>query len=344
VSWIFSAQAQPTRFSGSSLSWAAETLVGALRAAKRVSKSADAHPKAVVWLILLRETQCVPADLNGKTTSKFTSGIAARVLTSQRDHAKIFLLRKSTPHFSTSRRILMKRFVSTALVVVLLLGLGTLAVLARGGGDILTPAGNVAAAQSQTAAAPDAGISKYNAISLPLAGTQQFASYDAKGLAALIGKAAVDQVLHWNPDQQIWDAYNPNGGFDGNGSGTNFSLALNGVYFLLVNSGLTGTTLSFIGDVPAAGSVQYGLVGGSPCKWNTITLPLDQSGIADAKALGIAIGKSIVTQELHWNAGIQNWDPWSPSGGFDGNGSGTNFATQIGYPYLVCLTENKSWP
>ena len=52
----------------------------------------------------------------------------------------------------------MKRLLSTALAVALLLGLGALAVLARGGGDILTPADNVvaAAAQPQTAAAPDA--------------------------------------------------------------------------------------------------------------------------------------------------------------------------------------------
>ena len=51
----------------------------------------------------------------------------------------------------------MKHLVSTVLVVALLLGLGALAVLARGGGAILAPAGNAvaAAAQPQTAAAPD---------------------------------------------------------------------------------------------------------------------------------------------------------------------------------------------
>ena len=50
----------------------------------------------------------------------------------------------------------MKRLVSTALAVALLLGLGALAVLARGGGEILSPADNAvaAAAQAQTAAAP----------------------------------------------------------------------------------------------------------------------------------------------------------------------------------------------
>ena len=68
----------------------------------------------------------------------------------------------------------MKRTLSTILAVALLLGLGTLAVLARGGGDILTPvrAASVAlaAAQPQTAAAPDApaASSNYNVIALPL--------------------------------------------------------------------------------------------------------------------------------------------------------------------------------
>ena len=43
----------------------------------------------------------------------------------------------------------MKRLISTALAIALLLGLGALAVLARGGGDILTPAGSVVAAAAQ---------------------------------------------------------------------------------------------------------------------------------------------------------------------------------------------------
>jgi hypothetical protein len=66
----------------------------------------------------------------------------------------------------------MKRLLSTALAVALLLGFGALAVLARGGGDILTPADNAvaAAAQAQTAAAPDAPAVtyKYNDVALVL--------------------------------------------------------------------------------------------------------------------------------------------------------------------------------
>ena len=46
----------------------------------------------------------------------------------------------------------MKRTLSTILAVALLLGLGALAVLARGGGDILTP---VRVAPVALAAAPD---------------------------------------------------------------------------------------------------------------------------------------------------------------------------------------------
>ena len=43
----------------------------------------------------------------------------------------------------------MKRLLSTALAVALLLSLGALAVLARGGGDILTPADSVVSAAAQ---------------------------------------------------------------------------------------------------------------------------------------------------------------------------------------------------
>ena len=45
----------------------------------------------------------------------------------------------------------MKRLLSTALAVALLLGLGALAVLARGGGDILTPADNAGRGRRATA-------------------------------------------------------------------------------------------------------------------------------------------------------------------------------------------------
>ena len=64
----------------------------------------------------------------------------------------------------------MKRLLSTALAVALLLSLGALAVLARGGGDILTPADSVvsAAAQPQTPPRRTQTAPKYNSIALPL--------------------------------------------------------------------------------------------------------------------------------------------------------------------------------
>ena len=97
----------------------------------------------------------------------------------------------------------MKRLLSTALAVALLLGLGALAVLAHGGGDILTPADKVVAAapQPQTAAAPDAPMASiYNDVALPLNVQSQFTSlgltFDYAGLANFVSGA--QQVLEWD--------------------------------------------------------------------------------------------------------------------------------------------------
>ncbi len=248
----------------------------------------------------------------------------------------------------------MKRILSTALAMALLLGLGALAVLARPGGAArLSPVRTAAALAAPVAQGEVAAITtvtnKYSNVALPLDVTKQFAdaglTFNAQGLAELVGKSAVVQVLQWNVTAQNWEARDPNGGFGGNGSGTNFPLATNGVYFLLLNEKLTSTSLSLVGGVSDAGSVSFALKGTTPtCLWNGIILPLDQDSITTASALAVAIGKTSIKQMLNWNATAQNWESWDPNGGFGGNGTGTNFATKIGYPYWLCMLADKTWP
>lgn len=238
----------------------------------------------------------------------------------------------------------MKRLVTTIFTVTLLLGLGVLATLARPGAqpvlapaDVAVPSGALPGmSEPDTTVAMD----KYTSISLPLAAQGQFAalnySYDAKGLARLIGKTAVSQVMRWNAATQDFDIYNP-----GTDDGVNFPLALNDVYVIAANSQLTQTVVSFVGDVPDAGSVHYNLTGDAQCKWVAITLPLDQAAITDASQLANAIGRTSVQQLMVWNADRQDFDKYSPN---IGAGVGVNFATRIGYPYWLCMKQNETWP
>jgi hypothetical protein len=222
----------------------------------------------------------------------------------------------------------MKRFVSTALVVVLLLGLGTLAVLARGGGDILTPAGSVAAAQSQTAAAPDAGP-KYNAIALALDNGKHLASTLVADVNATSGATAL-QALKLDPIAG-WAVYDPADAFS-----EDFSLVVGDAVVLLMQ-GSNPTVYSLLGDVPAQGSVKFALVGATPtCKYNYISLPLDQAAITLASGLATNIGD--VAQILQWNPD-SGYAVYDPTDAFS-----EDFAVKIGYPYLVCMTASKTWP
>jgi hypothetical protein len=83
------------------------------------------------------------------------------------------------------------------------------------------------------------------------------------------------------------------------------------------------------------------------CALNFLSLPLDQSiasAITSADQLSDDIGVPdvTVTQALDWSTPIQNFLAWSNEFNF-----GDNFATTIGYPYIVCLSNSgvpPSWP
>jgi hypothetical protein len=272
----------------------------------------------------------------------------------------------------------MKRFVSTALVVVLLLGLGTFAVLARGGGDILTPAGNAvaAAAQSQTAAAPDAPLSsKYNMIALPLDVQANWSdpnnpvqyAFDSQGLAEYVGLASVEQVLHWDPapghqryDSWFIDSGLPNGGYGyvNNGLVTDpWSLTTGHVYRLLLNNTSSSlTSVSFVGDVPDKNSLKFTLYGADACQYNEVSVPLEQATLTTSRALADSMGgMANVAQVLQWNASLQLYNSWFPDDSLENGGYGyigttlvtAPWSVDIGYPYRVCLlagAQGDEWP
>ena len=265
----------------------------------------------------------------------------------------------------------MKRTLSTILAVALLLGLGTLAVLARGGGDILTPADNVvaAAAQAQTAAAPDVPLSsKYNMIALPLAVQTTWASstpvipFTSQGLAQFVGLSSVTQVLRWDAARQAYDQWlpqdvPPSGTVGGQYTETPYALATGGVYRMLLNNANSSlTVVSFVGDVPAANSIRYTFVGATACKYNQVSIPLEQfapSGISDSQQLAVSMGgSSKVAQVLRWDATRQAYDQWlpgdvPPSGTVGGQYTETPYPVNIGYPYVVCMlagANNVQWP
>jgi hypothetical protein len=247
----------------------------------------------------------------------------------------------------------MKRFVSTALVVVLLLGLGTLAVLARGGGDILTPAGNVAAAQPQTAAAPEAPAATigWNAIALPLdmSGSVTMASQLKAHIQSFCPPATpcpngVARISRWDSVNQKWVTW------AGTINPPDFPVYPGQALLIGINAGTAIGSTAILGNVPpqcpATGCIQYGISSGLPALvstgWNFIMIPLDKTGPTTADALMTdmdASGK--VTKVSTWDAPNQKWTTRTK-----GTINPANYAVSTGYPYLVYSngTSTTTWP
>jgi hypothetical protein len=152
--------------------------------------------------------------------------------------------------------------------------------------------------------------------------------------------ASVRQLLKWEPFSQNFFAWSHEFGF-----GDNFALNL-GDYIFVVMDENAPTLASFVGRVPQPGEVSFALAAGVPgqCALNFLSLPLDQAALATANALSDDIGVPdvTVTQALDWDAATQTFVAWSNEFGF-----GDDFATTIGYPYIVCLSDTgvpPSWP
>ena len=223
----------------------------------------------------------------------------------------------------------MKRLLYTTLFVGLVLVLAVAAVFAlRGPLATQTVSASAPLADSgQTSALAPAGTDSYNFIALPLDSSDSF-NYTASGLMNYIG-ASAKSVVKWDSAQQKYVTYS--GGLG------DFALETGGAYFILVDS-TSSDVLSFVGDVPAQGSINFTFVKGTSteCKYNTISLPLDQSQITTASELMSDIGG--VDSVIKWDATQQKYITYS--GGLG------DFSVSIGYPYFVCLDDQApdTWP
>jgi hypothetical protein len=156
---------------------------------------------------------------------------------------------------------------------------------------------------------------------------------------------SVRQLLKWDAFLQNFLAWSHEFGF-----GDNFPTAP-GDYVFLVLDETAPTLAGFVGRVPNAGEVVFPLAaqGASPdCALNFLSLPFDQAVLSTADLLSDDIGTpnppgpATVVQALDWEASLQNFLAWSNEFGF-----GDDFPTTIGYPYIVCLSNNNvpsQWP
>lgn len=260
----------------------------------------------------------------------------------------------------------MKRFLSITLAIALLLGLGSLAVLARPGSSS-EPAASAAIqveSSQQTAsqpaapvpaapAAPNAGP-KWNSISIPLnvkidgpdAGVDNNADEVASHIQSFCPSTspcpnAIPKVARWRADLQQWEVREVGTLFGGEDFVVNLADAL------LVEadssaSGLNGTgddSFAWVGDVPAAGAIQYSITANN---WTYILIPLDRTiggAPANADALAGSIGPG-VTKVARWLADLQQWEVREVGTLFGGE----NFAVTVGYPYQVYTTTAYDWP
>ena len=263
----------------------------------------------------------------------------------------------------------MKRLVSTALTVALLLGLGALAVLARGGGDVLSPVRTAAALAAPTGqgetnlvtapAAPVAGQEataaeatmttiKWNAIAVPL----DLGALTADGVKTYIESfcdpactGAVQKVAKWDREQQLWVV---------RGTTTlprDFTVYPGQALFVGI-AGATFPTNSFAwtGGVPPkcpdSSCIRYGVSSGLPSLnqngWNFLMIPLDKGDILTADALKTDIGN--VTKVGKWDAGEQLWVVRGTTA------LPRDYSVSIGYPYFVLgngiltTTWPNTWP
>ncbi len=232
----------------------------------------------------------------------------------------------------------MKRALSTAVAVALLLGLGALAVLALPGAQF---AGNPArSAPVVLAAAPDAAPAStmFNFVALPLDSSASITPYRASGLATYVG-SSVAQVMKWNGALQGFDTFVP--GVSPPIPPFDFDLTVGtsnagGSYFLELGAG--PTVLSLVGNVPDQGSVVHSLVKGSSttdCKFNSISIPLDRDDITTAQALADSV--TGVLQVMTWDTTLQGFNAYVP--GVSPPIPPFNFEVKIGYPYFICVNS-----
>ena len=234
----------------------------------------------------------------------------------------------------------MKRslFTTAFMALVLVLAIAAVFALKSPGATITqTAAAEVPVLASPASAFASTAGDKYNFIAIPLDASDSITPFTASGLAAYHGPS-VKAVLKWNASTELYTMYVP--GISP--PPLDFDLEVGGAYFLLLDSSSTDV-LSIVGDVPLQGSVVHTLVPeptSSGCRYNAISIPLDQSDVTDAASLATAIGG--VDAVLEWDSANEVYKMYIP----DVSPSTLNFAVRIGYPYFVCLnnTAPTHWP
>jgi hypothetical protein len=257
----------------------------------------------------------------------------------------------------------MKRIFSTVIAIALLLGLGALAVLARGGGDALSPAQSTSAlaapvtqgeiADSVTAPAapelssPQASTTGFNWVTLPLSIPALVMASDLRSDIQNTTGKTVNAVQKWNAVAQSYQTYAPKPPPLPSGD---FALQVGGAYRVSVSGGGTEAVWSIVGGVPDATEFVYTLHETGTSDFNWIMLPLDKAGITMASGLKADIeahssAAVTVLAVSGWNAIAQSYQTYAPKPPPLPSG---DFAVKIGYPYRVTVdvTSQTSvvWP
>lgn len=143
---------------------------------------------------------------------------------------------------------------------------------------------------------------------------------------AAIGNG-VTRIQIWNYATQRWLTrdYVRN-------TGPNFPVATGDVLRVRGNNNIT-TLFTWIGEVPAPGSVSYHFGVGT----NEVMIPLDIQGLTDAAALATSIGPK-VKWIMQWNSATQTAEKYFPA-----TGAG-NFSVAPGGGYHVRVTAASTWP
>jgi len=166
-------------------------------------------------------------------------------------------------------------------------------------------------------------------ISLPLEGDDLPTTAD-KVAEYIDLDGSVKGVARWNPLTQSWVVRRV-----GNPFGTpDFPVSPGDVLFLALTKAAPDT-FAWVGDVPAAGSIQNTLVAGGI---NAIIVPLDQSGEFTMTADGLAADIGDVTHVGFRSTAQQRWYLRVVGK------LGLNFPVFPGYPYAVKLPETITIP
>ncbi len=133
-----------------------------------------------------------------------------------------------------------------------------------------------------------------------------------------------NSIARWDAPSQGYVQYIPEVTF------TNFDVQSGYPYYVNVTANsvftLTGNVVSPVFNLITTGSTSF----------NDIMLPLQKTSIT--KASGLRNDILVCDVVAQWNAGLQNYDMYSPNQSF------SDFDTRVGYPYYIHVGSNSTWP